>query len=75
MEDNLKETYGITVYQEQVMSIAHKMADFSLAQADILRKALGGKTPEEMEKMKKTNDFPSFMKKKDSILFKNRVSL
>jgi len=48
----LKETHGIILYQEQVMSIAHKMANFSLAQADILRKAMGGKNPEEMEKMK-----------------------
>ncbi|MBI4683045.1 MAG: DNA polymerase III subunit alpha [Nitrospirae bacterium] len=48
----LKETHGIILYQEQVMEIAHKMANFSLAQADILRKAMGGKNPEEMEKMK-----------------------
>ncbi len=48
----LKETHGIILYQEQVMEIAHKMANFSLAQADILRKAMGGKNPDEMEKMK-----------------------
>jgi len=48
----LKETYGIILYQEQVMGIAHQMANFSLAQADILRKAMGGKNPDEMEKMK-----------------------
>ncbi len=52
LDEILKETHGIILYQEQVMSIAHKMADFSLAQADILRKAMGGKNPEEMEKMK-----------------------
>jgi DNA polymerase-3 subunit alpha len=50
----LRETHGIILYQEQVMEIAHKMANFSLAEADILRKAMGGKNPEEMEKMKNT---------------------
>jgi len=50
----LKETHGIILYQEQVMEIAHKMANFTLAQADILRKAMGGKNPEEMERMKNT---------------------
>jgi DNA polymerase-3 subunit alpha len=52
LDELLKETYGIILYQEQVMGIAHKMAKFSLAQADILRKAMGGKNPDEMEKMK-----------------------
>jgi DNA polymerase-3 subunit alpha len=50
----LKETHGIILYQEQVMKVANKIADFTLAQADILRKAMGGKDPEEMEKLKKT---------------------
>ncbi len=54
LDDILKETHGIILYQEQVMEIAHKLANFSLAQADILRKAMGGKNPEEMEKMKNT---------------------
>ncbi|MBI5740260.1 MAG: DNA polymerase III subunit alpha [Nitrospirae bacterium] len=54
LDDILKETHGIILYQEQVMEVAHKLADFSLAQADILRKAMGGKNPEEMEKMKNT---------------------
>ena len=52
LDEILGETHGIILYQEQVMEIAHKMANFSLAQADILRKAMGGKNPEEMEKMK-----------------------
>ncbi|NLC54790.1 MAG: DNA polymerase III subunit alpha [Erysipelothrix sp.] len=39
----LQETYGIIVYQEQIMQIAQKMADFSLAKADILRKAMSDK--------------------------------
>jgi len=55
LDDILKETHGIILYQEQVMEIAHKLANFSLAQADILRKAMGGKNPEEMEKLK--NEF------------------
>ena len=40
MEDILKETYGIIVYQEQVMQIANEVADFSLAEADIMRRAM-----------------------------------
>ncbi len=52
LDELLKETYGIILYQEQVMGVAHQMANFSLAQADILRKAMGGKNPDEMEKMK-----------------------
>lgn len=50
----LEETHGIILYQEQVMEIAHKLANFTLSQADILRKAMGGKDPEEMEKLKNT---------------------
>lgn len=45
LESTLKETYGIIVYQEQVMQIAGKMAGFSMAEADILRKAMGKKEP------------------------------
>ena len=43
MEENLKETYGITVYQEQVMQLSQKLADFSKGDADLLRKAMGKK--------------------------------
>ena len=43
MEKHLQETYGIMVYQEQVMRLAADLAGFSLAQADILRKAMGKK--------------------------------
>ena len=50
LEPILKETYGIMVYQEQIMQIASTLAGFSLAQADILRKAMGKKIPEVMEK-------------------------
>ena len=48
----LKDTYGVIVYQEQVMAIANTVAGFSLGQADILRRAMGKKKPEEMEKLR-----------------------
>ncbi len=53
LESILKETYGIMVYQEQIMQIASVLAGFTLAQADILRKAMGKKIPEVMEKERK----------------------
>jgi len=53
LEPILEETYGIMVYQEQIMQIASTLAGFSLAQADILRKAMGKKIPEVMEKERK----------------------
>ncbi|MCP2621204.1 DNA polymerase III subunit alpha, partial [Candidatus Aminicenantes bacterium AC-334-E05] len=49
LEPILKETRGIIVYQEQVMRIAHELAGFSMAEADILRKAMGKKIPEIMK--------------------------
>ena len=52
LEPYLKETYGITVYQEQVMLIAQKIAGFSKADADRLRKAMGKKKLDEMMQMK-----------------------
>jgi DNA polymerase-3 subunit alpha len=52
LEEILKETYGVIVYQEQIMQIAVKFANFNLAQADDLRKAMGKKKPEIMEKYK-----------------------
>ncbi len=52
LEALLKDTYGVIVYQEQVMAIANKVAGFSLGQADILRRAMGKKKPEEMEKLR-----------------------
>ena len=48
----LKETYGVILYQEQVMRIANVMAGFSMADADGLRKAMGKKIPEIMQKYK-----------------------
>lgn len=52
LEPILKETYGIIVYQEQVMRIASELAGFSLGKADILRRAMGKKKVEVMEKLK-----------------------
>ena len=52
LEPILKETYGIILYQEQTMQIASELAGFSLAQADLLRKAIGKKIPEMMEEQK-----------------------
>ncbi len=52
MEEYLKETYGITVYQEQVMLLAQKLGDFSKGDADVLRKAMGKKQKSVLDKMK-----------------------
>lgn len=52
MEEHLKETYGITVYQEQVMLLAQKLASFSKGDADVLRKAMGKKQKAVLDKMK-----------------------
>lgn len=51
-EPILKETYGIMVYQEQVMQIAQVVAGYSLGGADLLRRAMGKKKPEEMAKQR-----------------------
>ncbi|HWQ69192.1 MAG TPA: DNA polymerase III subunit alpha [Patescibacteria group bacterium] len=53
METILKETYGIMVYQEQVMRIASDLAGFSMGEADVLRKAMGKKDPEMMDQQRK----------------------
>ena len=47
-KDILEETYGVILYQEQVMQIANRLASFSLGEADILRRAMGKKKKEEM---------------------------
>jgi len=54
LEPILRETFGVIVYQEQVMRIANVLAGFSLNQADSLRKAMGKKKPEVMEKFRGT---------------------
>ncbi len=50
LEPILKSTYGVILYQEQVMQIAQVLASYSLGQADMLRRAMGKKKPEEMAK-------------------------
>jgi len=52
LEEILKETYGVIVYQEQVMKIANALAGFSLGEADLLRRAMGKKKVEEMAAQK-----------------------
>jgi DNA polymerase-3 subunit alpha len=52
LKDILDETYGVILYQEQVMNIANRLASFTMGQADVLRKAMGKKKPQEMEKQK-----------------------
>ncbi|MEW6455772.1 MAG: DNA polymerase III subunit alpha [Acidobacteriota bacterium] len=53
MEKILEETYGIIVYQEQVMNIANEIAGFTMGDADLLRKAMGKKVPEIMKEQRK----------------------
>ncbi|MBR7014276.1 MAG: DNA polymerase III subunit alpha, partial [Prevotella sp.] len=53
MEKYLKETYGITVYQEQVMLLSRQLANFTRGQSDSLRKAMGKKKIDEMQKLEK----------------------
>ncbi len=52
LEPVLKETYGVIVYQEQIMQIASELAGYSGSEADILRKVVGKKLPQEMKKQK-----------------------
>lgn len=57
MEEYLQETYGITVYQEQVMLLSQKLAGFTKGEADVLRKAMGKKQKSVLDKM-----YPNFIK-------------
>ncbi len=61
MEEYLNETYGITVYQEQVMLLSQKIAGFTKGEADILRKAMGKKQKAVLDKMK-----PKFIKQAEA---------
>lgn len=54
LEPILKSTYGVILYQEQVMEIARALAGYTLGGADLLRKAMGKKQPQEMAKQRKT---------------------
>ena len=53
LEPILKNTYGVLIYQEQVMQICQKLGGFSLGQSDIVRRAMGKKNAEEMDRQKK----------------------
>jgi len=52
MQRHLEDTYGIMLYQEQIMQLARELAGYSLGEADLLRKAMGKKNPEEMAKQR-----------------------
>ena len=52
MKEILEETYGVMVYQEQVMQISNRLAGYSLGEADLLRRAMGKKKAEEMAKQR-----------------------
>ncbi len=52
LEEVLKETYGVIIYQEQVMQIAQILSGYSLGEADLLRRAMGKKKKEEMDKQR-----------------------
>ncbi len=52
LKELLEETYGVMVYQEQVMQISNKIAGYSLGDADLLRRAMGKKKVEEMQKQR-----------------------
>jgi len=54
LEEILKPTYGVIIYQEQVMQIAQKLSGFTAGQADILRRAMGKKKRAELEKQKQS---------------------
>lgn len=64
LEPILSDTYGIILYQEQIMQIARDMAGYTLAEADMLRRAMGKKKPEEMAKQR---DFFLSGAKKNSV--------
>ena len=53
LEDVLKETYGVIIYQEQVMKIAQILSGYSLGEADLLRRAMGKKKKQEMDQQRK----------------------
>ncbi len=52
LQEILEETYGVMIYQEQVMQVANKMAGYSLGEADMLRRAMGKKKADEMAKQR-----------------------
>jgi DNA polymerase-3 subunit alpha len=78
MEAALSNTYGVIVYQEQVMQVARDLAGFTLAEADLLRKAMGKKDKEKMAKMREqwvTGCERSGMPKDDAELLFDKIEL
>jgi DNA polymerase-3 subunit alpha len=75
LEDVLKETYGVIVYQEQVMQVAQRIAGYSLGEADILRRAMGKKKMDamrqEMAKFRKGAVERGFTEKKADEIFQH----
>ncbi len=67
MEPILKATYGVLIYQEQVMQVCGKLGGFSLGQSDIVRRAMGKKNAEEMDRQKKIFIFGGVSEKGDII--------
>ncbi|MDP2906231.1 MAG: DNA polymerase III subunit alpha [Candidatus Omnitrophota bacterium] len=72
LETVLKETYGIIVYQEQIMQIASILAGFTMAQADLLRRAMSKKIPEVLEKQR-SNFISGCVKNEISSAVANKV--
>ena len=66
-QEYLQETYGITVYQEQVMLLSQKLANFTKGEADTLRKAMGKKQKAVLDKM-----FPKFIEGGKKIIWMKR---
>ena len=52
LEEILAETYGVIIYQDQVLQIANQLASFTLGEGDLLRRAMGKKNPVEMERQR-----------------------
>src|SRR5437879_7458202 len=78
LQEILQETLGVIVYQEQVMQIANRMAGYSLGEADLLRRAMGKKKPEEMAKQRERfvegavqRGFPKRRLRRSSILWRS----
>ena len=70
MQEYLQETYGITVYQEQVMLLSQKLAGYSKGQADGLRKAMGKKDRKKLDEMKDSFTQGALSKGHDAIILK-----
>ena len=74
-EEYLQETYGITVYQEQVMLLSQKLAGFTKGEADVLRKAMGKKQKDVLDKMKPKFIVQASAKGHDAVVLENMERL